>query len=197
MKRVLCIFFGAMVAAACGGRVDGGLPDAGGGGDGGPGPSPICPAQAPAENTSCGHEGAQCEYGTNTDYLCNTLAVCSGGRWLYEKGFADCSTGLAPGCAPDSSSVPRGEACDPLGTRCNYPDVVCQCAYPNGPATMSPLWECESPGPGCPIPRPRIGSACDVPADVTCDYGSCTVTDGVLLGCQDGAWVQQSVACAL
>lgn len=196
MKYVFCMFFAA--TAACGGQVAGGLPDAGGGNDGGGQPSAICPVSVPTENSSCSHEGAECEYGTNTDYLCNTIAMCQGGQWLYSKGTgAMCSTGLGPDCPAQSSLVDVGGACSPYGERCNYPDYVCECSYPAGPPTANPEWECENPAQGCPIPRPRLGSACNAPASLSCDYGSCTVSGGVRLSCQAGAWVRESVACPL
>jgi hypothetical protein len=201
--RVIYMSALVLAAAACGGIVSGNDDGGGGGGDGGSG-SKVCPASAPSEGTSCPRNGLECEYGDNTNYLCNTVAVCNGSSWTYYKNDPTfCSTGLQPGCAASSSQVPQGSSCAPQGTRCNYPDVVCECAYPAGPVQIDDAgntvasWVCEQPVQGCPIPRPKLGSACTAPESLQCDYGSCSLAGGALLTCQGGAWERASVACPL
>ena len=197
--RVIYIGLLAWAAAACGGIVSGNT-DGGGGGDGGG----VCPGSLPAEGTSCSRNGLECEYGSNTNYTCNSVALCNGSSWTYYKNDPQyCSTGLEPGCPASSSQVPQGSSCTPQGTRCNYADVVCECTYQAGPVQIDDAgntvasWICEQPVQGCPIPRPKLGSACNVSSDVSCDYGSCSLEGGVLLTCQSGAWQRASVMCPM
>jgi hypothetical protein len=176
-----------------------------GGGSGGSsgsssgGESPGCPSSPPASNTPCTIP-LSCEYGDDPDPQCNTLASCENDSWTTSPPIeASCPTSPpgTRGCPVSFSQVPVGQACV-IAAECAYPQGRCACteqvsgpAQPNGGST----WVCETPGAGCPEPRPLAGTSCNANPNLTCDYGACTLPGGVNMQCTDGAWVIGFSAC--
>ena len=70
---------------------------------------------------------------------------------------------------------------------CTYPEGVCECDWGGSPNGF--IWSCDTPEPGCPLPRPRVGSACT--GDVDCDYVNC----GYDQACMNGLWVGNADGC--
>ena len=197
--------FGALLlmsSAACGGISDNNGND-GGGNDA---PSPVCPSSPPSASipSSCSDPGVTCEYGSDPNPYCNTVATCTSGTWsVQEPSPSGCPTPPNPtSCPATFASVPVGTHCGALvGTTCEYPQGNCGCAVQSGgpypeDASAVALWFCDDPGPGCPMPRPRFGAACSQPG-LDCDYSSCTLQTGVNVVCKDGAWENQPIGCAL
>ena len=181
----------------------------GGGGDSGGGVSdaglvPACPKIAPADGTACSKPGLECEYGSDPNIECNTVARCQGSYWSTAASRGgECPT-PPPGsksCASTYAQVPVGEACPYQGLECGYPEGYCVCTEPfSGPprldASNSQVWVCDTPSQGCPSPRPRTGSACSAQGQY-CDYGGCSLPGGVVMQCESGIWTEQQIACPL
>jgi hypothetical protein len=142
--------------------------------------SPVCPASAPTEGSSCTLNNLNCEYG------CGNVLVCVDGTWGGAIGSPFCQDGKSPlGCPPAISSINAdGGACTgPVTGACVYPTEVCECVSPFDPTPdASSSWWC-GPGVGCPMPRPRIGSAC-TSAGQSCSYAECGSTET----CMGGYW---------
>jgi hypothetical protein len=200
-------------AFACGGSTssvgsgDGGGASSGssGGTSSGAGPgSSACPSVAPNAKTSCSAAGLQCEYGSDPDLSCDDLATCSGGSWQSAGGTAvqTCPTPAATGSCPATYAAAEGAgSCSTSGTACGYPQGRCDCAVATGgPPTVGTKpthWLCDDPGTAsCPTPRPRVGATC-TQSGLTCNYGACSIPDGVGLACTGGLWQVSPVACAL
>jgi hypothetical protein len=221
MRAMTAMILGAALiasgaCAACGGRseadlggdggagsdsgtVDGGAgSDGGGGGDAG---SAACPSAPPFGGSACSRVGLECEWGTSADPYCNTLMTCTSGGWVSKNGGggACAVTPDAGACAPTYASVPRGQTCGAEGASCSYTEGACYCTMgfggPQPPPGTQATWRCRDAVPGCPEPRPRIGTAC-APNAKRCDYGSC-LTGGVMLVCNDATWHDESVPCPL
>ena len=191
-------FSGQDAATDGGGGVDSG--GDGGGGDGGLVPG--CPVSPPSLGAPCAKQGLACEYGSDPNVNCNTVARCQSGAWQVTPpgDLVTCPTpGIVPGCPASFAQVPQGSVCSPNGLICGYPQGRCACTYGfGGPVPIdagSGYWHCENPNSGCPSPRPRIGSSCSVPANVVCDYGGCILPGGTDLQCLGGVWTEQPVAC--
>ncbi|HEY1957796.1 MAG TPA: hypothetical protein VGH28_19380 [Polyangiaceae bacterium] len=175
-------------------------------GDGGPTPdagSSECPSSPPEQGASCDHEGLDCEWGNDPNLACNTTGHCSGGQWSVQVAFGQCPTPPNPsGCPSSFTSVPVGQLCGSLvGTTCSYQQGFCGCSAETGgpyPADAAAIatWICESPEPGCPQPRPKLGSSCSQEG-LACDYAPCSLPTGASLVCQNGAWQDQPYGCAL
>jgi hypothetical protein len=210
---VVCIVAGGAMAACGGDTVSGGSEP---GTDGGthhdavshvdsPAPgddatqpwSPVCPVTAPAVGTVCTKEGITCEYGQmQYDVACDTVLQCGGGTWSKFDTFMTCTPDApnAAACPSTLTAVPQGGSCAPNGLSCAYPEGVCSCAPQIGPVEFidggqGPTWTCN-PGPGCPMPRPRLGSPCT--GNTSCSYESCAYGQS----CQDGAWLAEEEGCA-
>jgi hypothetical protein len=133
----------------------------------------------------------QCEYGDNANQSCNDIVTCtSNGTWSYPTPGLPCPTGTCPGTY---SQVPQGQACQPQGLDCGYPEGQCNCDIQPESAKMSPVWLCTTPAAGCPDPRPDIGTSCTLSDLVACDYGGCT--GGIELACTNGTWQEAPTAC--
>jgi len=169
--------------------------------------SPVCPAAAPTAGSMCMVDGLQCEYPRlkylfvpQYDVACDMLVLCSGGAWT------DLSI-TSTECNPDSANstdcpaiygdIMNGGSCPAAEKelRCRYAAGVCVCAPPlGGPVTLLDAganWGCD-PGAGCPMPRPRLGSACttvQVCTYETCAYEETCGTSGVWQGMQTGCAV--------
>ncbi|HEY8039615.1 MAG TPA: hypothetical protein VIF15_07465 [Polyangiaceae bacterium] len=161
--------------------------------------SPVCPIGMPAAGASCSPEGAQCEYGGAWwSVSCDTVMQCQSGRWsVFRPSFAQCSPPPGPNppaCPADYASVPQGGQCTPSGLSCNYAQANCSCLVPlGGPVQIdggSAYWGCV-PEPGCPMPRPRLGTACGG-SSTYCTYEACSYGES----CQGGVWIAQQEACA-
>jgi hypothetical protein len=204
MKRRVTIFLLSGLVAACGGAVVGPLQD--GGSDGGPiqdGGSSYCPSSPPAEGSACSRENLYCEYGTDPNLACNTVAECALGHWSVQQPYGQCPTPPNPSACPDTfASVPVGEHCGTLvGTTCSYPQGFCGCSIGNGgpypeDAAAVATWICDSPQAGCPMPRPTLGTDCSHDG-LECDYSPCSLPSGTSLVCQDGTWQELPYGCAL
>ena len=206
-------------ASADGGADGGGAHDAapheGGPGDASPGPdggpadggtdsiapwSPVCPATAPAVGSACATDGTQCEYGDAWwSVSCDVVVSCQGGQWQTDHpSFEACSSkpgSNPPACPSSFSAVPQGTSCTDTGLDCYYPQGECACKVPlGGPVLLDAgqqgSWGCL-PEQGCPVPRPRLGSACASDGSI-CTYEECSY--GQL--CANGVWQGEEEGCA-
>jgi hypothetical protein len=131
----------------------------------------------------------ECEYGDNPNPNCNDIETCmSNDEWSYPTPGPACPAGTCPATYAD---VPQGQSCTPEGLDCGYSQGQCNCDIQPESAKGLPVWLCTTPAPGCPEPRPNIGSACTQPGQ-SCDYGACT--GGVELECS-GTWQVEQTAC--
>jgi hypothetical protein len=170
--------------------------------DGSPGGA--CPADAPTQASPCARTDLWCEYGgTGPELLCSTMASCQPNaagslRWSVTVPGKECIASPAqnsPECP--ATFVSPARACppgNPLG-RCVYAEGMCGCVPCAGDGGLpSQQWACEAyPQPGgCPMPRPRAGSACTQEGQ-SCEYGSpCGVAGGIpYLVCKGGRWALQ------
>jgi hypothetical protein len=190
----------ATLVAACGGSTFAGNDDGGPGGgeDSGPGSDSgappdgggvACPSSAPGGGTPCPSVGLECEYGTNVNPSCNSVAQCTASGWMYSGGI-NCPAGMCP------ASYGSTADCSSQGLLCSYPQGTCACGFGFGPPVLrdggGPFWTCGSSAPGCPEPRPDIGSACSTEGQM-CDYAACE--GGVALQCTGGAWKRTFLPC--
>jgi hypothetical protein len=177
-----------------------------GGSSGGPGSGP-CPATAPSGGvTTCNSaslSGVSCEYGSDPDLSCNALFACTNGVWTNttSTGSQTCPTPAATGACPASYAAAQSAgSCTQSGLACGYPQGRCDCARPTGgPPIVGGLatkWLCDDAPTGCPQPRPHVGAACSASDPQSCDYGACTIPDGVTLACTSGTWQSTPTACA-
>ena len=194
MKKLLLFAIGIV---ACGGNVfEGG--DAGN--DAG---STYCPTTPPASGSACNDPQLYCEWGSDPNLSCNTIGQCTGGQWNIQQPYGVCPTPPNGSDCPSSfASVPVGDHCGALvGLSCEYPQGFCGCSigsggpYPEDAAAVA-TWVCDSPEPGCPMPRPKLGTPCSQDG-LACDYSSCSLPSGASLVCQGGAWQNQPYGCAL
>jgi len=188
---------------------DGGAGDDGGGGGGGGGHDAglvsACGASVPTSGTPCNVPDLVCEFGSDPNAQCNTLAGCVEGKWEVQRsGGENCPT-PAPGsksCPATYDDVEEGTACPKQDLECGYGSQgYCVCTTPiSGPplldASNSQMWYCDRPGAGCPTLRPRMGSACSKDGQY-CDYGGCTMPGGSALRCESGRWVGGEIGCPL
>ena len=192
--------------------------DGAGGGDGGrdspgtDGPiadtgtpwSPVCPEGEPTPGTPCtlspskDSAPALCEYGQlNYDPSCDAVYQCQAGVWSKASSVGGTCQPDGPNpssCPATYADIQEDEAgtCAQAGLRCEYAEGVCLCSagfaieIPDGGTT----WSCN-PGPGCPMPRPRLGSSC-TSSNMSCTYLTCDFSES----CTDGYWQGQFEACA-
>jgi hypothetical protein len=159
------------------------------------GPFAPCAATPPEAGTPCTTEGERCEYGGSVVVACDLVMACSAGVW-HTASTGPC-TGPAllgdAGCPPSwlAATTLDGGPCPALD--CQYPEGYCSCEgscgsggqSPGPHPLVSPPWSCKASVPGCPSPRPPIGTACDT--DAGCEYGwSCGC--GTLQACTQGVW---------
>ena len=201
-----------MACGACGGSLSTPFDD-GGVGDGGASDTGVkdsgstkCPATVPADQSSCSlPDGFTCEYGSSNLTMCNQLAMCNQGKWLLGGPGPDpqqCGIKNPPACPSTFASVPTGQSCSKdYPTSCEYPQGSCACTINMGgpfPADAASVakWYCSHPDAQCPMPRPKVGSDCNVPSSVTCDYGACILPGATVLQCNSGSWQETPWACA-
>jgi hypothetical protein len=178
------------------------------GGDGGTDAgswSAVCPVDAPTVGVACSLAGLQCEYPRGAlyagklqyDVTCDILRGCTSGAWATVSFGGVACTPDGPNstmCPASLDRVANGGACADRSLRCEYPDGVCTCA-PNlgGPIMLvdaGASWSCN-PESGCPMPRPRLGSACATVGQM-CTYEACAYEEI----CQDGIWQGEEEGCA-
>jgi len=208
-----------LVTLGCGGKTaadaNGAPPPA----DTGPPLAPGCPAAS--TEGPCSKEGVLCEYGGDYNAACNTIRVCSGGRWASPITFG--GTAKCPGvmptvrpnptsCAPTRGTVNVGTSCSEKLT-CAYDGSTCSCGVfcPNYPIRMPDCdpdagvttsccdttkvaWHCFDGPKYCAASRPRIGTACAV------DGESCAFEEAVECGqsrmeCRAGVWQLANTSC--
>jgi hypothetical protein len=206
LKRVAALL--ALGAMGCSGAVaksgaqdgDGGTTrDAGSSSRDGGGASwsPVCPVDPPAVGSACSSDaGIQCEYGTlQYNIQCDTVLQCSGGTWSSfteddTAGLTCVKDGPNPAACPATlAEVSQDSTCaQSLNNvvQCAYPEGVCACEWAGSPNGY--IWICDPP-PGCPFPRPRLGTACT--GDTGCEYERC----GYDQSCQGGVWTGQFGGC--
>jgi hypothetical protein len=159
-----------------------------------PGISP-CPAGVPAAGSLC-QQPLGCEYGSDPDLRCDTVANCLHGAWMVAPpaSGAACESVLSPSCPPSHAALRAQDACDAVGASCAYSEARCACAATCGhvgfeapDGAVSTRWCCldAPPGPSCPSPRPRLGAPCDTEGQI-CDYGDCS--GNVAVECSLGTW---------
>lgn len=160
----------------------------GGSGSSSGGTPTACPATLPGAGGACARVGLVCEYGSDPDPGCNQLETCETNGWS-KPAAGRCVTGVCPAHYGD---VPVGKDCTAPGLDCAYLEGQCDCAGTAPVSGPTPVWQCATPQPGCPEPRPRLGSACSRPG-LSCDYGACT--GGVDVQCSDGVWKEEPTIC--
>ncbi len=129
---------------------------------------------------------------------CSKVVSCEGGSWTSNPVFPSSLCTPDPGknpsaCPATLAAVPQGESCSPAGLECVYPSGVCDCNAPFGPIMVDgggSSWGCL-PEPGCPMPRPRLGSACGTEGQ-NCTYQQCSYAQS----CQGGLWQPEVEGCA-
>jgi hypothetical protein len=182
------------------------------GADGGSARAPGCPATAPLQGDPCTYtsnpplsapysEPQACEYGD--DPHCRTVAAC-GPPWQVTPPDPSCR-GNPIGC-PSAFDAGAGAAC-PVPGSCTYDEGRCacvpchlavgvcgaSCVGPDGGAASSgSQWQCEAwrTWPGCPEPRPALGSPCSVEAQ-GCGPPGCSCETIALdpgMTCLGGYW---------
>ncbi|MEO8798411.1 MAG: hypothetical protein ABI551_11035 [Polyangiaceae bacterium] len=199
---------------ACGGAVsgdEGSTPDGGSGNgsdagsDGGGGNAKACPATMQTSG-ACSPEGIHCEYGTSNGSCDNPSVDCEHGQWTVPLAVPrpQCH-GTEEGCPGARSDITPGATCGDTDRMCSYEGQGrCACsAQVGGPVQVNPdggelpkQWRCETPQTGCPADRPRVGSACSSVGQ-SCDYGACSIPDGVMIDCSKNAiWEFSDYGCA-
>ena len=201
--RSVASFLLLPIVLGCGGSTNVG---SNGGADGGNGDagtsSAACPASIPAGGAACPQRQLECEYGNAPGASgCNTYVQCGPSGWGVvptPSPPAWCG-GLPSSCPSTRAGVTEGSACTSDGTRCDYADGTCACSVPEGPVQIDgggATWHCTHPTTGCPAVAPRAGTPCSQP-DLSCDYGQCTLPNGVSFLCAGGAWAAEEGACPL
>jgi len=177
------------------------------GGDAGRSWSPVCPVDVPVMGSPCSlpqppdNPEILCEYGKlQYDVACDTVLSCQGGTWGRASplpSICQPDEPNAPACpatyADLQKDVAAGGSCSDANLRCEYPEGVCSCSQGfGGPISIDggTHWFCN-PGPGCPMPRPRLGEAC-TGSSQSCTYLTCDFAEG----CVDGYWHGYFEACA-
>ncbi len=154
-----------------------------------PPPPVVCPTSPPTLGTPCTAPDYQdCEYGTQS-FFCNQHFTCWSGQWQKDTSIPTLFCGTDEAC----SVVVDGGACQSPGQACSSGDAsVCVCSECGGgpPAPgLNRYWYCFSPGAGCAVDRPNVGTTCDLPDGSACSYshgGCCT---GVYEWCTNGVWL--------
>jgi hypothetical protein len=191
------------LAVACSGQTVATNGDSGAPGPEDAGLSSSCPTQAPAAATACTPVGVECEYGSDVDLACNTIARCDASGWtLTPPRTSGCPTPPNPSaCAATYGGVPQQQTCGAAAS-CTYPEGTCSCEVYCGPqypvghpcdAGTPMTWQCTGAGQACPAARPHVGSTC-TPEGQLCNYGDCNST---ALVCQNGTWHTQVTGCPI
>jgi hypothetical protein len=211
MKRLIAGLIPLFVLVACSGNVietgangDGGTNADGGAGNDGAVTTSGCPSSLPNDGVACTPEGLQCEYGTNNGGCGDPTTSCTNGAWKQPPPTPGVACLPNNSCPASHADVTVGATCGADEMECNYPGQGrCTCASEDfgglphatdgGPAPN--VWACEQPAAGCPVDRPRFGSACST-ENQNCFYGSCNMPDSLSISCTGGVWTDQPFACA-
>jgi hypothetical protein len=145
-----------------------------------------CPAAAPAQGTQCTGSSSQiwCEYGSDPNSDCNTIAYCTSSGWQVSaagdlNGDQNCPTVLTTACpATFATAANSGDVCTAI-VNCQYPEGLCVCDQVGG------ALECTASAAGCPATRPLAGTSCN--ADLCGSWGAGTC-DGQSMICYCGLW---------
>ena len=187
----------ASMALGCGGTTapEGGATTApdGGASD----PELACPANPPANGSSCRVAGTVCEFGDDLRPGCRMQASCEAAAW--QLSFARCPPlpGSGEQGCPTQISSATGE-CSQEGLLCDMGGgAVCACGTCLGSCTPFARWVCRAPPatPECPPVAPRTGAACSSP-DQLCAYGVCATPTHAWRTCRNGAWLGEPGICA-
>jgi hypothetical protein len=203
-RSLLILAIVAGTPSACGGQVMSGTASPDGGLDaeldaGSDHWSPVCPDEAPTAGAPCSlSPGAQCEYGDAWwNPGCDSVFACEQARWAAAPVLAfTCGPPPGPNASTcPTSSLPLGSrtACASLGQACVFSQTICSCdSYEVSQQDAGPaqFWDCF-PEPGCPYPRPRLGSAC-APEGTNCTYKGCAYGQQ----CTGGVWQEELAGCA-
>jgi len=155
-----------------------------------------CPLSPPVDRSHCSTI-VDCEYGSNFDVTCDTLAICDiSHKWTVElPSCAAPDPGLGAGCPASFSVANAGGSCTVPGVICDFPEGRCACEVPTygggqqDAAQPAPLWLCATPpAAGCPSTRPRNGEACSVSSNLECIYGADCLPGSVTMFCMNGSW---------
>ncbi len=223
--RSSSVLFLAVITSGCSGKI---APDAAAGSDAsapsdsGLGTRPAeCPAALPQQQTACTKNELLCEYGDDYNPRCNTVVVCSSGRWaspIFFGGSGKCPSQpptIPPNpsdCAASANAVPAG-ACSSSST-CKYDGATCTCGvhcsnYPIRQRDCDPdaglttsccdtskvTWECFSGPHYCTLPRPRIGAACTNEGD-SCALDAPAECGQTVVECRTGVWNLTNSSCS-
>jgi hypothetical protein len=217
------------LANACGGKAateettsDAGGADVEAKTDGGPGPRPAdCPSAQPSSGGACSKNGLLCEYGDDYNPLCNTIVVCSSGKWaspIYYGGGSKCPSGGPPSLPPNPIDCPgsrdvvsEGSSCTTKRS-CKYDGSTCSCGvacsnYPIRMPDCNPdagittsccdttkiVWSCFDGPAYCKPSRPRVGTACT--SGETCAVDEAVECGQTVLACQKGVWDLVNSSC--
>jgi hypothetical protein len=171
-----------------------------GGGDASPAIG--CPLTVPAATACPESFTGECEYGSDPNYRCNQILACTRGTWTPvafsypSDGAPTCPTPRDSQCPATEADVSNGGSCTTPMT-CGYATGVCDCAEPELPTTGTGVtWACDDADVTCPQVRPSLGETCATGGQ-TCNYGACTIPEGVALECMGGTWQVTNVACPL
>ncbi len=159
-----------------------------------------CPSSAPPPGTQCTLPDLECEYGSSIYPGCDTIAQCTSGAWQQQE-LTFCPPSNSADCPP-SMAAANGSSCQPgpYGSlSCFYPNGGCYCGSLGGPIPIEPdggyppqTWQCDDPGPQCPLPRPRLGTTCG-DEGLNCQYLECAFAQS----CTGGIWVPEPEGCAV
>jgi hypothetical protein len=147
---------------------------------------PACPTSQPDTGSSCSPQGLQCEYGTAPFSAgCDAVLVCQG-MWTASQGNCPTVPFPNPACPTTTPGAADSQPCSDPGLECLFAQSpICLC---DGNATKA-LWVCYPTDPSCPVPRPSLGTPCEAPPNVQCQYDP----NGVIQSCNvNGLWQHSS-----
>jgi len=216
MRVAICLL---LLVTSCGAKTTEATPN-----DAATGTDTGLPPDCPVASTegACTKEGLLCEYGTDYDPHCNTVRVCSGGRWaspIVFGGTPKCPSSqptIPPNpadCASTRAGVPDGMSCS-TKTTCAYDGSLCSCgvfcpSYPlrmpdcnpdagvttNCCDTTKVAWHCFDGPAYCPSNRPRIGTPCK--EGDSCAFEVATECGQSRMECRAGVWQLSNTSCPI
>ncbi len=151
--------------------------------------SSVCPELRPMVGSACTTLALQCEYPDELtiqyDVACSTIFFCDATmKWSEKSATTKCRKDTANPAI--CLTHPTSGTCLKTTDFCVYSDEACFCT--GSLMTSGASWMCDPPK-GCPMPRPRVGSACK--GNVSCEYVPCSYSQQ----CLDGAWQGTQIAC--
>lgn len=181
-----------------------------------------CPSAVPKQNDACSTPDVTCEWGDDWDPRCNTIYVCSAGRWaipfVHGNGTPTCGSkgpptlaGNPPDCAPTADAVPSGTVCSST-SKCSYDGASCSCgvqcpSYPIQPppctdggsnsqncCDQTHKWGCFTGPKYCTAGRPHVGDTCAKEGD-SCAIDPPAECGDLDLICTKGVWSLPNTEC--